>query len=284
VNDDPEAAAGFAGDPVRSAARGGLRLHVSRFRAGERVATHGHDEPYVCLALGGPFRERVGSRTWTEGPLTLIRHPAGEEHDDLFEGDAVCVYLSYSRARIDDRGPETRLWRERQACTRGPVLALGLRLLQLHAAAPEGASTLDWDELAAEFVAADAPPPVPPARLARVLEAIEDDPTHTPSLTDVGRLVQLHPIYVARAFRRAYGMSIGESLRQARVRRALRLLTTTDAPLSDVAPDAGFVDQSHMTRLVKRFTGVTPAALRRHVRGVRPRPDARFGASKTRRG
>ena len=33
--------------------------------------------------------------------------------------------------------------------------------------------------------------------------------------------------------------------------------------MSDVAMRAGFFDQSHMTRVVKRFLGVTPATLRR---------------------
>src|SRR5690349_14485206 len=135
--DGPASASGFAGDPVCSAVHAGLRLHVSRFRAGERVARHGHDEPYVCLVLGGPFHERVGARTWTEGPLTVISHPAGEEHDDAFEGDAVCVNLAYSRAWRDQRGWDARLWSERRASTRGPVLTLGLRLLRLHAAARE---------------------------------------------------------------------------------------------------------------------------------------------------
>jgi len=42
------------------------------------------------------------------------------------------------------------------------------------------------------------------------------------------------------------------------------------APWADVvATQAGFTDQSHMTRIFKRMTGVTPGVYRRH-RGGRP--------------
>lgn len=281
--DGPARAAGFAGDPVRSADHDGLRLHVSRFRAGERVARHGHDEPYVCLALGGPFRERVGARTWTEGPLTVISHPAGEEHDDAFDGDAVCVNLAYSPAWIERHGVAARLWTERRASPHGALVALGLRLFRLHASGGD-ASGLEWDELACAFVGEHGTAAAaPPARLAWIAEAIEDDPTATPGLTELARRVQLHPVYVARAFRRAYGSSIGEYLRHARVRRAMRLLATTEMPICDVAAESGFVDQSHMTRLLKRVTGSTPAALRAHVRGHRRAAAGRFAASKTAR-
>jgi AraC-like DNA-binding protein len=34
-------------------------------------------------------------------------------------------------------------------------------------------------------------------------------------------------------------------------------------PLADVALMAGFADQSHMTRALRRSTGTTPAGLRR---------------------
>jgi AraC-like DNA-binding protein len=40
-------------------------------------------------------------------------------------------------------------------------------------------------------------------------------------------------------------------------------------PLSEVAMSAGFFDQSHMTRVLKRFLGVTPAMLRREYRHSR---------------
>src|SRR6266550_554938 len=64
-----------------------------------------------------------------------------------------------------------------------------------------------------------------------------------------------------RAFRQAYGLSPSDYQRQLRVRTARRLLSTGAAP-AQVAADAGFADQAHLTRWFRRYYGVTPGAYR----------------------
>ena len=63
---------------------------------------------------------------------------------------------------------------------------------------------------------------------------------------------------LARQFRAAFGTSPGRfrTMRQLdRVRRLLR----AGSSLADAAVDAGFADQSHMSRHFKRAYGLTPA-------------------------
>ncbi len=48
---------------------------------------------------------------------------------------------------------------------------------------------------------------------------------------------------------------------------ASRALARSDMPLVEVALSAGFGNQSHLTRVFKRATGLTPAAYRRQQRG-----------------
>jgi AraC-like DNA-binding protein len=62
-----------------------------------------------------------------------------------------------------------------------------------------------------------------------------------------------------RAFRQAYGLSPSDYQRQLRVRTARRLLSAGAAP-AEVAADAGFADQAHLTRWFRRYYGVTPGA------------------------
>jgi AraC-like DNA-binding protein len=69
-----------------------------------------------------------------------------------------------------------------------------------------------------------------------------------------------------RAFRQAYGLSPSDYQRQLRVRPARRLLSTGAAP-AQVAADAGFADQAHLTRWFRRYYGVTPGAYRVAVSG-----------------
>jgi AraC family transcriptional regulator len=72
----------------------------------------------------------------------------------------------------------------------------------------------------------------------------------------------MHPVSLARAFRRAHGCSITWYRRRSRVRRAADLLTTA-MPLADVAMESGFTDQSHFCRVFKVETGLTPSVYRR---------------------
>jgi AraC-like DNA-binding protein len=67
-----------------------------------------------------------------------------------------------------------------------------------------------------------------------------------------------------RLFIRDVGVSPKAAARIARVEHALQLLRAArPAGLAGVAAAAGFFDQAHMTREVRRVTGVTPAAFRR---------------------
>ncbi len=84
-----------------------------------------------------------------------------------------------------------------------------------------------------------------------------------PDLVTLAAIAGVHRVHVARAFRDHLGCTVGDYVRRLRVRCACELLTATAVPLTDVAMRAGFFDQSHMTRVVKRFLGVTPASLRR---------------------
>jgi len=46
------------------------------------------------------------------------------------------------------------------------------------------------------------------------------------------------------------------------VRAAAAMLANSDLPLSAVAVDLGFYDQSHFTRIFRQLTGATPGTFR----------------------
>ena len=103
----------------------------------------------------------------------------------------------------------------------------------------------------------------PPAWLHQIQDHLADDLAVVPDLATLALIAGVHRVHVARAFRDHLGCTVGDFVRRLRVRRACELLTSTSAPLTNVAMRAGFFDQSHMTRVVKRFLGLTPAAVRR---------------------
>lgn len=61
------------------------------------------------------------------------------------------------------------------------------------------------------------------------------------------------------------GHTPAELGRLARYHRARSLILTTELEYSQIADEAGFTDQAHMTHAFKRLGGATPAALRRNA-------------------
>ncbi|WP_437586135.1 helix-turn-helix domain-containing protein [Sorangium sp. So ce1000] len=64
-----------------------------------------------------------------------------------------------------------------------------------------------------------------------------------------------------RLLRRHHGVTLREMKGIRRFQRALERLEQ-DLPWAALSADAGFADQSHLCRAVRRYTGMTPAALR----------------------
>jgi len=78
---------------------------------------------------------------------------------------------------------------------------------------------------------------------------------------DIAALAQrcgVTPEHASRACRRWFGMSPSALRREGRLQRAISLLQRGTSP-SAAAAEAGFSDQPHLTRLLKRATGMTPA-------------------------
>lgn len=75
----------------------------------------------------------------------------------------------------------------------------------------------------------------------------------------------LHPGSVGRGFANVFGISAASYRLTQRTHRAIGLLMGTTIPMSQIAAECGFSDQSHMTRSVRSITGATPASLRRDL-------------------
>jgi AraC family transcriptional regulator len=101
----------------------------------------------------------------------------------------------------------------------------------------------------------------PPRWLEQARSIVRDDTNA--GVCQIADRVGVHRVHLARAFRDHYGASVSVYARQVRLARAQRLLCTTHLPLSRVAFEAGFADQAHLTRVLRRATGTTPGTLRR---------------------
>lgn len=92
------------------------------------------------------------------------------------------------------------------------------------------------------------------------------------TLRDIAATVGVHPVHLAREFRKYFGASVGEYVRKVRIEYACQQLISSDDPPAKIASAAGFSDQSHFSRTFKRLRGTTPG---RYRASVKPRNSSR---------
>jgi AraC-like DNA-binding protein len=99
---------------------------------------------------------------------------------------------------------------------------------------------------------------LPIKSLQRVRDTIAAAPASPRTAQDLERLTGLDRWTLARDFRAAFGTSPSR-FRTMRQLDQVRRLVKSDVPLAEAALEAGFSDQSHMSRMFKRAFGLTPA-------------------------
>ena len=234
------------------------------------VPRHTHEPAHFVLVLRGVYSTEACKRGELYSPPTLIFNPAGTTHRDCFRS-------SRGRFLSISPGPDGSKFLQRACSAR--VVARGVR---------NSADTLRiLGQIVREFEREVHPSAVmleglgleligcltetanrPESRyipdwLERAKEMMEDCADHDLSIADLAATAAVHPVYLARAFRRHFGHTPGEYLRRNRLRHAQRLLVDTRLPLVEVALQCGFSDQSRMTHVFTREFGVAPGQYRR---------------------
>ncbi|MDB4910134.1 MAG: Helix-turn-helix, AraC protein, partial [Gemmatimonadetes bacterium] len=101
--------------------------------------------------------------------------------------------------------------------------------------------------------------------IGRVQSHLQRHATECVALDELAELACVSKSYLVRTFHRAVGLPPHSYQVQLRIARAARLIAM-GASLSRAALDAGFADQSHLSRKFKSAYGLTPLGFARGVR------------------
>ncbi len=232
---------------------------LSAHPSNSRLFAHEHTTAYICVVLSGGFLERSLVERQHCRARTIIAHPPGERHSDIFgpEG-ALCLNIHLNASPIEP-------------LVRRSGSSLSTVIQELAVETVKG----DWgDRLTAEAACAEIKRCLWDLKrsadsadcVAPVLEALDDAPESPWTLDALARIAGRHPTHLARAFRTRTGVSIGTYRRRRRLIRLCMDLRTTKQELSELALRHGYADQAHMTRDFRSFTGIPPSVYRRLTR------------------
>jgi AraC family transcriptional regulator len=254
----------YGGARLSFASHGIIVTHRVADREPDEVLTHTHGDAHFVLISGGDYVSIAEGRAAGRFPV-LVYNPPGTTHRDHFkQGRGSYFAISLEREKADAAGRQIAL-------PDGPVylremtqFAMAIRVARSCAVQPGG---LTLDALCHELLGSmdrrvRRVDRNPPSWLSRAVELLHDRSLEDLSIAEVAGGVGVHPVHLARGFRRHFNCTPGEFTRFCRLERAARMLTHTERPLCEIALESGFGDQSQLSRAFTRDLGIAPAAYR----------------------
>ena len=243
----------------------GLSVEEAVMPAGLVVPEHEHEGGQIYFVLDGTYVETIRGKSHLLPAGAAWCRPPAEAHENRVAGDADVLTLiaTFDRSRLESI--ERRAWSPRSLqsmmldevrseimreirrgdpvsgmAIEGWALLLLSRTERLLCGGAEGAP--EWLEEAVRFIERSYRQPL--------------------TLSAVAAHVAVHRATLAVAFRRFHQVSVGQYIRELRLRYARSELLQSRRAIKDIALDARFYDQAHFGKVFKHRFGVSPAALR----------------------
>jgi AraC-like DNA-binding protein len=103
-----------------------------------------------------------------------------------------------------------------------------------------------------------------PAWVQELKEFIQDHIDTNLSLKELSKDLEINASYLSRKFSTYFDdQSFGDYIRKQRIEKAQELIQSSNYSLTEIAYLTGFSDQSHFTRIFRKYTGKNPSAYRK---------------------
>jgi AraC family transcriptional regulator len=252
-----------AGNTLGTKQIGAFRIIEKFYSADTALALHEHETAYVSFLLAGTYVEvsQQEERNCSSG--TVIWHPRTEAHADQFHSrGAHLLDLEIDPAWLANAAQELNPVSRACMFRDGLPYSLGLRMYRALSA-----DSYMVEDVATELLGFFFTGPLdrrPPAWFNRALQVCSEIEGEHISLASLAFAVGVHPVHLARSFRRFLECTFGDHLGKVRLRKAFELLSSKRS-IVEVAYACGFADHAHLCRVFKKSTGLTPSAFRSTV-------------------
>ena len=188
-------------------------------RSPDEVLEHTHEDAHFVLVTGGKYVSTAAGAPVEERPV-LIYNPPGTAHRDRFErGRGSFFAISLAPAAAALALADTSVPRTAQHLIGDTQHSL---VSQIARACSRGDGLLSVEALCFELLGSMEPhvaPSLPPPWLRLAHELLCDRYADGLTIGDIARAVGIHPIHLARVFRRHYRCTPGNFQRFRRLER-----------------------------------------------------------------
>lgn len=252
---------------INSNSIAGFELTENVYPANYQTPLHSHDYAYFCFILEGDYTLDYRAIGHLCQPSKLLFFPPGADHACRIHTKSRCFNFQLNSQLLAYASCHNDIPTDHIVQNRSELSHLALRLYhEMYSIDEFSILTVEGliHEITAEFLrsAEKSSGRAAPRWLLTARDFISDEFRNHLTLSAIADLADVHPTHLAREFRRNFHVTIGDFVRKRRVEFGCLTLVRSKAPISEIASEAGFYDQSHFTRVFKKATGMTPAAYR----------------------
>lgn len=232
---------------------------------------HYHENPYFMYVMEGNLYDvnKKGKTTCPAGSLLL--HNWNEIHYNAKESTfARGFHIEFERKWYEQKKLDVNLWEGSQRIE-NPEMHRLLAKIYYEFKCKDQYAALSIDLLLLQLCETsqlnqngnfqNIPPWV-----SNLEEILHDDTFENLNLQFLSDELGVHPVHISRAIPKYFSSTLGNYMRQQKIKKALPLLFNSNHTLGQIAYLCGFADQSHFTRTFKSYFGATPKDFRLHLR------------------
>jgi len=231
------------------------------------IEPHEHQDSHFVYLLNGMYKSNARGAEGYIGANSLIFNSPGVRHQDRFVSAGTLMTFTpkesfLRKAKVPRPAPEETFLIP-QNCTKPIFGQIWNEFTQSDALSDFVIESLTLELMASAIRSSKSDFKKHPDWLHIVCDRLDDTfYEEAPKITELAHEVGIHPVYLARAFRRFMGDSPGNYLRRSRARRAAGLLSENKMSLVEIALACGYADQAAFTKGFRRSTGLSPGTFR----------------------
>jgi AraC family transcriptional regulator len=243
-------------------------LSVTEYDQDDQLASekHYHFHPNIFFILRGGVLEKCRGSCSENQTGSISFYHAGEPHQNIRElfplksinievEDSFLSKYDFTVNRLEESisiNPDMKflmlqIYREIEESDSLTPISIKMAFLSLLTKSEELTSYNQW-----------------PSWMKHIDELLHECWNETLSLEDLSRITGVHPVTISKHFSKYLGCTLGQYMRKLKVERSLSLIKR-NIPLTSIAFQCGFADQSHFIRNFKQYTGLLPLEYRKIV-------------------
>ncbi|NRB46850.1 MAG: helix-turn-helix transcriptional regulator [Saprospiraceae bacterium] len=240
-----------------------FKLSLTSYEKGERIEAHCHSNPYLSILTHGTYIEDNGRDSRLIRAGDIVFRPSQYIHQNIFQDRASTCFNIEFKAGWEKEAVNSFAFPSGFATYSSDSHPAIFKILWAHHRDPNSEAVLqilyNWlDEINAREISCRKSRRV----VLEVQQILSTELDQFHSLQGLSQRVFVHPVYLARTFKKYTGKTISQYQMRIKLAHTVELLLNTKLKLSEISFESGFYDDAHLIRAFKRHYGISPHQFR----------------------